>query len=188
MHRTLTALALPLLLATTAQAEEFTQKGKHEHGKVTLNVALEGGVLAAEIEAPAINVIGFEHAPRDAAQRKVVADAGAWLSSGARILGVPASAGCRLTTAKLEPPAWEEPEAAGKHDHDHEHEHEGEAGHADYRVSLRYTCSKPAGLAWVEPWALRGLRDVAELTVNIVTPTVQKSVTATRADERIALR
>ncbi len=185
MHKMLTALALPLLLAGAAHAEEFTQKGKHEHGKVTLNVAVDGNVLSAEIDAPAINVVGFEHAPRDAADRKAVADAQAWLSSGARILGVPANAGCRRTDVKLTAPEWTN--ATGAEEHEHDHEHEGE-DHADYRVSVRYTCSQPAALAWLEPWALRGLREVTELTVNIVTPTTQKSVTTARADERIALR
>ena len=36
--------------------------------------------------------------------------------------------------------------------------------------------------------SIQRLREVTELTVNIVTPTTQKSVTTARADERIALR
>lgn len=189
MQTRLIALTLPLLCCAAAHAEEFTQKGKHEHGKVTLNLALEGGTLAAEIEAPAINVVGFEHAPRTEAERKTVTEAAAWLSSGARILGVPANAGCRRTSADLQPPEWGK-DAGHDHDHEHEHEHEHSEGedHADYRLSLRYTCSNPAALAWIEPWALRGLRGVETLTINIVTATAQKSVAATRADERIALR
>jgi len=186
-------LATATLAATPLAAQEFKQEAKHVHGQVTLNLALENDVLSVEMEAPAINVVGFERAPRDAAEQKVVRDAAAWLSAGRALLGVPAAAGCRRVEASVEAPNWSDAKGkdAGKHDHDHDHDHEHgdeEHAHADYLATASYKCSNPAALAWVEVWALRQLRDVTEVTVNVVTNDVQKSVRTARADERIALR
>jgi hypothetical protein len=188
-------LATATLAATPLAAQEFKQESKHVHGEVTLNLALENDLLSVEMEAPAINVVGFERAPRDAAEEKVVRDAAAWLSAGRALLGVPAAAGCRRVDATFEAPKWGDAKGkdAGNHDHDHDHDHDHEHGddehaHADYLATASYKCSNPAALAWIEVWALRQLRDVTEVTVNVVTPEVQKSVRTSRADERIALR
>jgi hypothetical protein len=195
MPRTLTTIATLLLAAAPLAAQDstqsFKQEAKHEHGKVTLNLALENDVLAVEIEAPAINVVGFERAPRDAAETQVTRQAAAWLGGGRALLGVPAAAGCRRIEASVTTPQWSEAKGkdGAKHDHDHDHDHGDEAhAHADYLASASYRCANPAALAWVEVWALRQLRDVTEVTVNVVTPQVQKSVRTGRADERIALR
>lgn len=186
--------AITLLLITASQAQqpaaEFRQEAKHEHGAVTLNLAIEGNSLAVELEAPAINVVGFERAPRTAEERATVSAAAAWLFSGAGMIGVPKAAGCRRDSASLDVPDWSK--SSGNrdpaHDHDHDHEHDSGEDHADYRASIRYTCSNPAALAWVEVWGLRKLREVSAMTVNIVTTTSQKSVSTVKPDERIALR
>ena len=195
MHRKIAGLlvATASLAAAPLAAQEFKQEAKHVHGEVTLNLALENDLLSVEIEAPAINVVGFERAPRDAAEQQVVSEAAAWLAAGRALLGVPAAAGCRRVEASVSAPSWGDAKTKSAsqhdHDHDHDHDHEDEAhAHADYLASASFKCSNPAALAWVEVWALRQLRDVTEVTVNVVTPDVQKSVRAARADERIALR
>jgi hypothetical protein len=183
-----------LLFAGASHAQqpagEFTQQAKHEHGAVTLNLAVEGNSLAAELEAPAINVVGFEHEPRTDAERASAAAASAWLSSGAGLLGVPKAARCRRDSVQLQAPTWSKSSKEHDPDHAHDHDHEQQTAdaHADYRASIRYTCSNPAALAWVEAWALRKLLEVSALTINIVTTTGQKSVTTVKPDERIALR
>lgn len=184
-------LATAPLASAPLVAQEFKQEAKHVHGEVTLNLALENDMLSIEMEIPAINVVGFERAPRDAAEEKVVRDAAAWLGAGRALLGVPAAAGCRRVAASVEAPKWSgaRSQAAGEHDHDHDHDHgDEEHAHADYLATASYKCGNPAALAWIEVWALRQLRDVTEVTVNVVTPAVQKSVRTNRADERIALR
>lgn len=182
-------LAAATLAAAPLAAQEFEQEGKHVHGQVTLNLALEDDLLSVEMEAPAINVVGFERAPRDAAERQAARDAAAWLGAGRSLLGVPPAAGCRRIDARVTAPQWSEAKGkdAGEHDHDHEHG-DDEHAHADYLAAATFKCSNPAALSWVEVWALRQLRDVTEVTVNVVTTDMQKSVRTARADERIALR
>src|SRR5688572_20559368 len=85
--------------ATTAQ--DFEQQGVHEHGRVTLNIAVEENTLAVELEAPALNVVGFEHEPGTDEQRKIVSDMVVLLQSGQGLFGVPRSAGCKLAESDV---------------------------------------------------------------------------------------
>ncbi len=185
-------IAAASLAAAPLAGQQIRQAAKHVHGEVTLNLALENDLLSVELEVPAINVVGFERAPRDATEQQAVRDAAAWLGAGRSLLGVPAAAGCRRVAASVDAPRWDARSGeADEHDHDHAHEHddgEHKTGHADYRATASFRCSNPAALAWVEVWALRRLREVTGCTVNVVTPTVQRSVRTVRADERIALR
>jgi hypothetical protein len=176
-----------LLVALPLSAQEFTQKAAHEHGRVSVNVAVDGEDVAVDLESPALHVVGFERAPRDEAERRAAADAVAWLRAGRRIAGVPAGAGCRLVSASAEAPQGGE-----DHDHDHEHEHDdeksGEEEHADYRGSWRFRCANPEALAWIELWALDRLQGVESVRVNIIAPAGSRSVEVAGTERRIALR
>jgi Protein of unknown function (DUF2796) len=192
------SLAAPLLpaqgganQATTAAGADaaFTQRGAHLHGKVVVNLALEGSVLALELDAPAINVIGFEHAPRTDAQKREVAAVDRWLASGVGVLGVPAAAGCVRRQVEYAPPTLGE----DAHDHEHEHEHDAAAKgagatHADYRARFTYACSSPAALSWADLWLVRRLKNVAEIELNLVTPQAQSQRTLGADVTRIELR
>ncbi len=184
----LLALALPSAEAqsTTPPADSiaaadgagFTQRGAHVHGRVTVNLALEGRTLIAELDAPAINVVGFERAPRDAAETSRVQRIDRWLSSGVGVLGVPRTAGCTRTKVEYNPPKPD-----GSHDADHDSE-----GHADYEARFTYTCSNPGDLAWADLWLLHRLENVAEVEVNLLTPTTQTRLTVAADSPRIALQ
>lgn len=166
----LAAVAALLVYEPSRAAEEFEQHGVHEHGHVVLNVALEGDTLVLEWSAPADQVLGFEHAPRTAAERERLAAATQWITRGTDVLGLPPAAGCRVRTVAHTPPALQN------------------SAHVDYRARHVLVCAKPMALAWVEPWLLRKLQNVEHVEVNIVAPGVQRQNTVRRADERIALR
>ena len=117
---TLLATATPTALAGAGARPDagFTQQSAHVHGKVRLNLAVEGGMLGVEIESPALHVVGFERAPRTAAERSESEAAARWLESGFGIVGVPAGAGCVLSSAAVTPPEFGK---SGGKDHDHDH-------------------------------------------------------------------
>jgi hypothetical protein len=165
----LLVLLAGVTLAGTAAADEFEQHGVHEHGHVEVNVALDGATLAVELVAPAVNVVGFERAPRTDAERKAVADVAAKLGAGRGLVGVPPSAGCRLLASRVDAPQW------------------SGGDHADYRASLTFRCANPAALKWVELWMLRDLRDVAHAEVNVVTSAVQRQLEAQPGNLRVPL-
>lgn len=143
--------------------------GAHVHGAVTVNLALEAELLVAELDAPALQVLGFEKAPRSAIERAAVSDVDRWLASGREFLAVPQTAGCRLLKTEYTPPALG-------------------GDHADYRVRTSFRCSRPNQLAWVELWMLRRLQGVEKVEVNLVTPSGQRQVTLPTGTLRVPLR
>lgn len=190
--------ALPASPGASAQpASGFEQQAVHEHGRITLNIALEGSDLAVELESPAVHVLGFERAPRTADEKTRFEAAARWLGAGTGIVGVPNGAGCVLASAAVTPPEFGKPDGKDHdhghdhgHDHDHSHGHSGDAhgAHADYRARFRFTCRNPAALAWAEPWLLRRLREVEVAQVNVISPTGQRQLTVREPAARIPLR
>jgi hypothetical protein len=177
-----------LALHSVAQAEEFEQHHAHEHGKVTLNAALEGASLIIMLESPAANVVGFEHAPRTDAERSAVAKAAAFLRGGTGLFALPADAQCRFEKTNLTEPAWEKGhDSQEDHEHDHEHEEEHE-GHTDYEARFTYRCAQAAKLAWLEPSLLGQMSGVTEARVNLVTPSGQRSEVVKSPRARVSLR
>jgi hypothetical protein len=148
---------------------EHQEKGKHIHGRVTLNIAIEGDLLSAEIDTPAIHVLGFENVPNSDEQRSAVAAANTWLESGRSILAVARSAGCRLDRVDYTPPKL------GR-------------GHADYRARFQYRCAQPSTLQWVDFRALDKLQGVERVEVNLITASSQQQLLLKGNEQRIALK
>jgi hypothetical protein len=179
--------SLAVAMATaSAQTAEFQQADKHEHGHVQISAALQGEQLVIEMEAPAINVVGFERAPRTDAERKLLAEQLAWLRSGQRAVGVAPAARCRLQSIEVTEPEWSHQD----HDHDHDHDRgaKEEEKHADFRARWRFRCANAAALAWIEPWLLRSLRDVTDADVRVVAGNFQSALEVSSATQRVPLR
>jgi hypothetical protein len=165
----LIALLVLSVAGGTAGADGMHAHGKHVHGEVTVNIALEGRTLALEIDAPAAQTLGFEKSPRDDRERAAVKAVDDWFRSGRNMLGVPPAAGCRLTKAEFTPPKLG-------------------GGHADYRGSYLFDCTAPQSLAWVEIWALRRMQGLEKAEVNLVTPAGQRQETLRGGTVRVTLR
>ena len=165
----LIALLVLSVAGGTAGADGMHAHGKHVHGEVTVNIALEGRTLALEIDAPAAQTLGFEKSPRDGRERAAVKAVDDWFRSGRNMLGVPPAAGCRLTKAEFTPPKLG-------------------GGHADYRGSYLVDCAAPQALAWVEIWALRRMQGLEKAEVNLVTPAGQRQETLRGGTVRVTLR
>jgi Protein of unknown function (DUF2796) len=176
---------LAIGVALPAVAEEFEQHGVHEHGKVTLNAALEGTALVIGLDAPAINVVGFEHAPRTDTEKAAVTAAARLLNAGNGLFGFPGEAKCAFRGSQLMAPHWEEEKADS---HSHHEGHEEHEHHADYEASFTFQCEAPTKLTWIEPLILEKLKNVTEARVNVVAPGGQRSDVAKTAHTRIALK
>jgi hypothetical protein len=144
-------------------------QGKHVHGIVTLNLALEGGLLSAQLETPALHVLGFENAPNTPEQKSASTAADSWLQSGKNILAVPRNAGCRLERVDYKAPKLG-------------------PGHADYRARFDFRCSNPAALGWTDFSALDKLKDVEKVEVNLITASAQRQITLQGGARRITLQ
>jgi hypothetical protein len=95
-RRLLPLLLLPLATLTLAQQHA------HTHGLLSLDVAVDTQGITLRMEAPLDNFLGFERAPRNAAERKSV-DAMVKRLNAADGLFVPdPKAECRLASVTLE--------------------------------------------------------------------------------------
>jgi Protein of unknown function (DUF2796) len=177
------ALGLMAALGGTAQAEERRELGAHEHGHSKLSLAIEGTRVAMEIEAPGLDVLGFEH-PAETAEDKAAVEAGkAAMVDPLTLFVPPAAAGCRVVEATV---LLEQEEHEGE-------EHAGEAEHADEELhnefSGRYTldCVDPGALtaltfAWFDRFP-----NAKEVEVTLVTAKGQTSFEVERGDPPLAI-
>ena len=150
--RPVTALGCALLagVALAATDDGHREHDPHEHGHGALDIVLEGEELVAELRIPAVNVVGFEHAPRDDTEREAVREAVARFSNAAAVLVPTADAECEIEDVEAEIAGtghdgyWrigtrgdaEEGHESEDHDEEghakHEHEEEQEEGHAKH--------------------------------------------------------
>lgn len=112
-----------------------------------------------ELTAPGADIVGFEHAPGTAEQKKAVRDAVTALKNGAGLFLFPAAADCRMQKAEVTSALvelWDQDhenkshdEHSGGHDRDHEEEKAGQS-HAEFRVDYHFECERPGHLTHID--------------------------------------
>ena len=140
----------------------------HVHGVGTLQLVMESSRLTIELRLPAMDVVGFEHAPREEKHKEAVKKAVALLKDSRQIFEPLAAAECVLATAEVESELLE-------HEHDHsQHDHaEGEV-HADFAASYRFECLKLDALKQIKVTLFQRLPRLQKLEVESVTPAGQR--------------
>ena len=129
-----TVLACAILtgVALAAAEDEHREHEAHEHGRGMLDIVVEGEELVVEFRIPAANVVGFEHAPRDDAEREAVRKAAETFRNPASVLVLPAEAECEVEEAEAGIVGMDAGERGEDHDHegdDHaKEEHDEEEG------------------------------------------------------------
>jgi hypothetical protein len=193
MRHLLLALPFALLPLAAAQAHDDHKHGslgKHEHGVATLNVALEGSTLEIELQSPAMNIVGFEHAASSEADKKTVAAARALLEKPQALFSLPAAAGCSLSENEVRSPLFGNAEADHDHDHDHdehadgdEHHHE----HSDIDADYSFTCKQPGELKTLDLSAFyKQFPATQKINVQLIGPSGQQGVESTPANPRLS--
>ena len=193
------------LIAASASAET-RQHGAHVHGEGKLNIALADKELHMELESPAANVVGFEHAPRDAEQEQAVRKAEERLKDGETLFVLTPKAGCRLAEAGAEQ-IGEEHEGEEHHEHEehdthdeHVHEDEGHEGHegheeehhehsvhSEFHVQYRFECRHPEQLKGIDVQLFSAFPGFEKLHVQMLTPKGQTAVELTPKQHQISL-
>ena len=204
--RPVTALGCALLagVALAASDDGHREHDPHEHGHGALDIVLEGEELVAELRIPAVNVVGFEHAPRDDTEREAVREAVARFSNAAAVLVPAEEAECEIEDVEAEIAGMdhdadghamhehdedEHEEGHAKHEHDEEHEeehakreheeHAGESGaeaHSELHATYRFHCHAPDRLVRVDVRVFELLHEAEEISVRVVTPTAQTAM------------
>ena len=188
--RTLGAVAVLGALAAHPAAAQTTHRelGPHEHGRGTLNIAVEGNKVSMELEVPGVDIVGFEHKAKTRKDKATLAKAKEKLSTPLSLFKLPASAGCRVTEAKVEVEAGESDHSA----------HEGEKGeaskssekdqrHSEFHNTYSLECTSPTSIAGIEFAYFNAFPGAEKLEVNVITPKGQNKFEVTRARPNLSL-
>ncbi|MEZ8482345.1 DUF2796 domain-containing protein [Vibrio splendidus] len=128
MKPTILAVVIGMTVSTNVLAnEEFRSHEAHVHGKVEVNIAQDGQELLVEVTAPGADVVGFEHAPETAEQKKVFEQAIAQLNKPEELFGF-TNASCTLKFKSVTNTLEDEHDDHEGHDHA-EHGHDDHEGH-----------------------------------------------------------
>ena len=142
----------------------------HQHGRAELDVAIEGPTLTLEFRSPLDNLLGFEHAPRTAAQKSAADALLRGLRSNDAVLVPAAAARCERTSVTVEAPVLTAAPArktgAGP----------AAEAHADLEVRYVFHCARPDLLSSVEVKLFERYRGLRRIEAHIVGPRGQSSV------------
>ena len=192
MRRLLLALPFALLpLAAMAHDDhdhdhdhEHGSLGAHEHGVARLNAVLDGSTLELELESPAMNLVGFEHAAVSDADKAKVAAVRKQLDEPLKLFGLSAAAGCKESDTDLESPLFDDKPAKdddGDGDAD-EHEH----AHSDIHAHYRLECASPDKLKTLDLTPLfKTYPSTQKIQLQLIGPNGQQGVEATPAKATI---
>lgn len=188
MRRLLLALPFALLPLAAAHAvdehdhdHEHGSLSAHEHGVGRLNAALDGQTLELELESPAMNLVGFEHAATTDADKAKVAAARAKLENPLVLFNLPKAAGCKIATQELESPLFgDKPDADDDHDEadkdGHEHHHE----HSEIQAHYQFSCSAPGALKTLDLANIFNTFPATQkIQVQLISPSGQQGVEVT---------
>jgi len=181
----LAATLLPLAGAHAAETEH-NEHGAHAHGHGTFNVAIEGNTLAMELMAPGADIGGFEHKAHSDNDKEALAAARKTLSDVAKVVTLPARAGCKLKSASVEVEA-EEQSDEHEHEHDRKKADRDKEDHGEFHAEYQLTCSSPEKLTGMTFVYFDTFKAAEELDVTVIGPKQQLKFEVNRETPKIAL-
>jgi len=173
-----TILGLTGLLFFTAPSyvmgQGYRQHDAHEHGVAQLNIAQQGNTLHLELTSPAMNIVGFEHAPRNAKQRQAIQQAVADLNKGADLFVLDSEAKCTLQDVTVETGLLS---SQADHGHD-EHKHDkkepaADTSHADFEARYVFQCQHASALKGIMIKLFSHFPATTELAVQLLSDSGQ---------------
>ncbi|KNH21323.1 zinc-binding protein [Pseudomonas syringae] len=189
MRRLLLALPFALLPLAVAHAavehdhdhDEHGSLSAHEHGVSRLNAALDGQTLELELESPAMNLVGFEHAATTDADKAKVAAARAQLEKPLVLFNLPKAAGCVVATQELESPLFGDKPDADDHDEEDANDgHEHHQDHSEIHAHYQFSCSAPGALKTLDLANIFNTFPATQkIQVQLISPSGQQGVEVT---------
>jgi hypothetical protein len=160
---------------------EHREHGAHVHGAAVLLIAWSSSEMAIDLETPAYNVLGFEHAPASDEEQTLLEESVAALEAG-DLLQLNPDAECTVVSADVQTTLSEE-EHAAEEEHEeegHEEEEHEEEVHSDIDVAYTITCQQPENIASVDASALFAqFPNFEEIEVQWVSDTQQSAADLT---------
>jgi hypothetical protein len=153
----------------------------HQHGVAQMSVVLDGSRLVIELDTPLDNLIGFERAPRTAAERQRADAAIATLRAAEGVFKTYVEAGCVLSSANLEAPVLGLKAAGGGEPA------KVEDGHADLAGRFEFECREPAELRHLDVGLFSAFRGFKRIEAQVAGPKGQSKATLRPSSARLTL-
>ncbi|MGM0433151.1 MAG: ZrgA family zinc uptake protein [Pseudomonadota bacterium] len=187
--RNLQALAAALALAIGAglveREAQAARQEAHVHGHARLQLAMEGAMLEAFFESPAVNIVGFEHQPRNDSQRERVAQAAGRLRAEPLVRLLDAE-GCVVAHASVTSELIHADHGDEEHGHDHDHHHH-DGGHAVFEVIQRVECDDGSLSGPVHADVMEAFEGIQQMQVEWLSDNAQGASTLTRDRMRFSI-
>lgn len=194
------------LTAPVLADEEHRELGAHVHGHGTLNIAVENSRVELELEAPGMDIVGFEHAAKTEEHKTAIESAKTRLEDPLSLFKVSDAADCKLADAKINIEPGKEGEGHshehdhneghdhgddghdheakvdGKEDHDHGHKHDDseKESHTAFHASYAIDCAKPESITSIVFEYFNAFAGAQELDVTVVTAKIQNKYEVSR--------
>lgn len=169
MTRTLAPGLLTGLLLLTAQSAHAAPP-PHRHGVAKLDITLDGGTLTLDLELPLDTAVGFEHSPRNDAERRAIAETAARLRNGMVLFKLAGAAQCSLAGADVKLPM-----------------HQAAEAHADFDAAYVFTCRAPAQLGALDQGLFDAFKRLEQVDVRFSGPQGQKKAELKRPVRQLSL-
>lgn len=189
--KTLSIIALSVVAALPAVAEETRQLDSHEHGVGQLDIAFDGSQVAMEFHAPGADIVGFEYEAESAEDLASIEKALGVLAKPLDLFAFSQAAGCRVVETYAELEAEDSHDDHDEHsddreekdhdDHDHDKhethaddghdEHADETGHKEFHAEYLLNCSNTNALGSIAFTYFESFPNAVEVEVQIITDT-----------------
>lgn len=206
MKTLLVPMSLLFILPAAVQAGSLErQHGAHVHGQATGTLAVDAHRLTLSLVMPGMNLVGFEHAPVDDAQREHLHAVGQALQSGGWLEFDP-DGECRIDRIELAMPGFDDERHSHDADHAHHHDHgdrdrhrhdvDGHAHrhgrgehheHAEFRIEVEIDCVRVQRLSWIELDLFENYPANEEIRMDVLTETRAQQARLRANDSRIQL-
>lgn len=178
MKRVLLLCVVLLLAPSVAPAHNEPRRAEaHEHSTASAQLAVEAGRVDLMLQIPGANLVGFEHPPRDAAERERVNLARERLASGDWLI-LPEAARCAREIEIRLPGFGTDSSDAASVSH----------AHAEFRIVAAAECERARQLEWVELRLFDGWPDNRVIRIDAITESNQLRAELTADSPRIELQ
>ena len=158
-----------IVFCSRSLAAEKRQLDSHEHGVSTLKIALEKNIFEMELESPADDIVGVEHAPENEKQKSQINKALAIFKDKKSMFMPSPAASCKITG------------------HSAEFEIDDPAGHAGFHVKWQMSCSHPEKIATLATSFFKSFPKAEEIEVEIISVVGQKAIEWENTNNQIKL-
>lgn len=133
----------------------------HVHGEARLEISIDREQLVVALESPLDNLLGFEHAPRNAAERQAIQAMAAKLKEAGKVLVPSAAAQCVSTGVELDSPVLSGKPEPGSHN--------------DLDARYTWRCAKPEALRDVATGLFADFPRLQRIVVEFAGPQGQRA-------------